>query len=81
MTLVPVCIMHVNHSFYAHKQIFICRRYVFGKDGRLCIHDREFDALSGFSCPRGSWIVCCSHWKIEFRSCARRRQWCGIFHY
>jgi len=23
----------------------------------------------------------CLHLKIEFRSCARGRQWCGIFHY
>ena len=23
MTLVPVCMMHVNHSFYARKQLFL----------------------------------------------------------
>jgi len=28
-----------------------------------------------------SWIECCLHLKIEFCSCARGRQWCGIFHY
>ena len=28
-----------------------------------------------------SRIVCCLHLKIEFRSCAKGRQWCGIFHY
>ena len=33
------------------------------------------------SCTQGSWIVCCLHLKIEFRSCPRRRQRCGIFHY
>jgi len=35
------------------------------------------------SSPQGSWIVCCNslQLKIEFRSCARGRQWCGIFHY
>jgi len=25
--------------------------------------------------------VCCLHLKIEFRSCARGRPWCGIIHY
>jgi len=25
--------------------------------------------------------VCCLHLKIEFCSCARGRQWCGIIHY
>ena len=36
-----------------------------------------------FSGPQGSWSVhvCCLHLKIEFRSCARGRQWCGIIHY
>jgi len=30
-----------------------------------------------------SWSVhvCCLHLKMEFRSCARGRQWCGIIHY
>ena len=28
-----------------------------------------------FSGLQGSWIVCCLHLKIKFRSCARRRQW------
>jgi len=32
-----------------------------------------------FSGPQGSWSVhyCCLHLKMEFRSCARGRQWCG----
>jgi len=30
---------------------------------------------------QGSWVVCCLHLKIEFRSCARGRQWWDIFHY
>ena len=36
-----------------------------------------------FSGPQGSWSVnvCCLPLKMEFRSCARGRQWCGIFHY
>ena len=25
--------------------------------------------------------VCCLHLKMEFRLCARGRQWCGIIHY
>jgi len=25
--------------------------------------------------------VCCLHFKMEFRSCSRVRQWCGIIHY
>jgi len=28
-----------------------------------------------------SCIVCCLHLKIEFRSSARGRQWCGIFYH
>ena len=33
--------------------------------------------------PQGSWSVhvCCLHVKMEFCSCARGRQWCGIIHY
>ena len=36
-----------------------------------------------FSGPQGSWSVhvCCLHLKMEFCSCARGRQWCGIIHY
>jgi len=36
-----------------------------------------------FSGPQGSWSahVCCLHLKMEFRSCARGCQWCGIIHY
>ena len=36
-----------------------------------------------FSGPQGSWSVhvCCLHLKMEFRSCARGRQVCGIIHY
>ena len=36
-----------------------------------------------FSGPQGSWSVhvCCSHLEMDFRSCARGRQWCGIIHY
>ena len=36
-----------------------------------------------FSGPQGSWSVhvCCSHLKMEFCSCARGRQWCGIIQY
>jgi len=36
-----------------------------------------------FSVPQGSWSVhvCCLHLKMEFRSCARGRQWCGIINY
>ena len=36
-----------------------------------------------FSGPQRSWSVhvCCLHLKMEFRSCSRRRQWCGIIHY
>jgi len=39
--------------------------------------------LSYFSGPQGSWSVriCCLHLKMEFCSCARGRQWCGIIHY
>jgi len=35
-----------------------------------------------FSGPQGSWSVhvCCLHLTMEFRSCARGRQWCGIIH-
>ena len=33
-----------------------------------------------FSGPQGPLTVCL-HLKMEFRSCARGRQWCGIFHY
>jgi len=38
---------------------------------------------SYFSGPQGSWSVhvCCLHLKIEYCSCARGRQWCGIIHY
>jgi len=25
--------------------------------------------------------ICCLHLKMELRSCARGRQWCGIVHY
>jgi len=54
------------------------------------IHTRLKCTMSGlvvlyiwviFSGPQGSWIVCCLHLKIEFRSCARGRPWCGIFHW
>jgi len=33
--------------------------------------------------PQGSWSVhvCCLHLKMEFRSCARGRQWCCVIHY
>jgi len=33
-----------------------------------------------FSGPQGSWSVhvCCLHLKMEFRSCTRGRQWCGV---
>jgi len=36
-----------------------------------------------FSGPQGLWSVhaCCLNLKMEFRSCARGRQWCGIIHY
>ena len=36
-----------------------------------------------FSGPQGSWSVhvCCLHLKMEYRSCARGLQWCGIIHY
>ena len=36
-----------------------------------------------FSGPQGSWSVhvCCLHLKMEFRSCVRGHQWCGIIHY
>jgi len=36
-----------------------------------------------FCGPQGSWSVhvCCLHLKMEFCSCARGRQWCGIIHY
>jgi len=36
-----------------------------------------------FSGPQGSWSVhvYCLHSKMEFRSCAREHQWCGIIHY
>jgi len=30
---------------------------------------------------RDQWLYVCLHLKMEFRSCARGRQWCGIFHY
>jgi len=30
---------------------------------------------------RDHWLYVCLHLKMEFRSCARGRQWCGIFHY
>ena len=32
-----------------------------------------------FSNLLGSWFVCRLPLKIEFRSCARGRQWCGTF--
>jgi len=52
----------------------VCVCYVF-----IC--PRTASVCSYFSGPQGSWVVCCLHLKIEFRSCARRRQWCGIFYY
>ena len=30
---------------------------------------------------RDHWLYACLHLKMEFRTCARGRQWCGIFHY
>ena len=38
---------------------------------------------SYISGPQGSWSahVCCLHLKVEYPSCARGRQWCGIIHY
>ena len=35
------------------------------------------------TCIKTLWCVhvCCLHLKMEFRSCARGRQWCGIIHY
>jgi len=30
---------------------------------------------------RDHWLYICLHLKMEFRVCARGRQWCGIFHY
>jgi len=30
---------------------------------------------------RDYWLYVCLHLKMEFHSCARGRQWCGIFHY
>jgi len=30
---------------------------------------------------RDHWLYVCLHLKMEFRSCARGRQWCDIFHY
>jgi len=35
-----------------------------------------------FSGPQESWSVhvCCLHLKMEFRSCTRGRQWCGIIY-
>jgi len=30
---------------------------------------------------RDHWLYVCLHFKMEFHSCARGRQWCGIFHY
>jgi len=30
---------------------------------------------------RDHWLYVCLHLKMEFRSCARGRHWCGIFHY
>jgi len=35
-------------------------------------------SLCGYMCL-GSWILCSSHFKIEFRTYARLRQWCTIF--
>ena len=34
-----------------------------------------------FSIPLRPWTVCCLHEKMEFRSCAKDRLWCGLFHY
>ena len=34
-----------------------------------------------FLVPRDHWLYVCLHLKIEFCSCDRGRQWCGIFHY
>jgi len=34
-----------------------------------------------FSCPLGSWMLCCFDVKIEFRSCARGCHWFGSVHY
>ena len=38
---------------------------------------------SYFASPQESWgvHVCCLHLKMEFRSYAKGRQWCGIIHY
>jgi len=36
--------------------------------------------LSCFPRINNSWHVCCLHLKMEFRSCARGRQWVGIIH-
>jgi len=33
-----------------------------------------------FSVLRDHWLYVCLHLKIEFRSCARGRQWCAIFY-
>ena len=45
--------------------------------------DTEPTDILVFSGPQGSWSVhvCCLLLKMEFRSCARGRQWCGIIHY
>jgi len=43
--------------------------------------NKSYYFLKTFSGLQGSWSVCCLHLKMEFCSCARGREWCGIIHY
>ena len=46
-----------------------------------CIKLMKGKTLRKHSLHEKTAAVCCLHLRIEFRSCARIRQWCGNFHY
>ena len=83
--------LYVN--LYLYKELAVCFSVytVPRRDNRATLNKKIYGNLPlallcfivqlYFSGPLGSWIVCCLHFKIEFRSCDRGRQWCGIFHY
>jgi len=58
-----------------------CSGYISGLFVPLCCLGIKL-YTNGFG-PHGSWSVhvCCLHLKMEFCSCARGRQLCGIIHY
>jgi len=54
-----------------------------GNESKYSVNYKNTSALtapSALTGPQGSWSVhvCCLHLKMEFCSCARGRQWCGI---